>query len=134
MRLEQIDHVALTCVSPTTSMEWYVRVLGFEHVFPGQWDGVPLMLRLGATSIALFPSSGSGHQLPDLRFDHLAFRAANYADFEQAQASLREHGIAFHFRDHEISHSIYFSDPDGHKLEITTYDVGSAGRITRNTA
>jgi catechol 2,3-dioxygenase-like lactoylglutathione lyase family enzyme len=32
-------------------------------------------------------------------------------------------GISFQFRDHEIAHSIYFYDPDGVMLEITTYDV-----------
>lgn len=41
----------------------------------------------------------------------------------KAQAALRERGIAFQFQDHEVSHSIYFSDPDGHRLEITTYEV-----------
>lgn len=122
MRLEQIDHVALTCVLPEASMAWYVRVLGCEHVFPGQWEGIPLFLRLGATFIALFPSKGPGKRPPDVRLDHLAFRAATYVDFENAQAELRHHGVPFKFQDHKISHSIYFADPDGHKLEITTYD------------
>ena len=34
-----------------------------------------------------------------------------------AQSVLQE------FQDHAASHSIYFEDPDGHRLEITTYDV-----------
>jgi catechol 2,3-dioxygenase-like lactoylglutathione lyase family enzyme len=123
MRLEQIDHVALTCASPEATMDWYVRVLGFEHVFPGQWDGHPLFLRLGATFIALFPSRGGGRDLAVLRLDHLAFRAATYADFEHAQRELRDYGVSFAFQDHQVSHSIYFADPDGHKLEITKYDV-----------
>jgi catechol 2,3-dioxygenase-like lactoylglutathione lyase family enzyme len=53
----------------------------------------------------------------------MAFRAATYADFEGAQASLRRRGIAFQFQDHEIAHSVYFADPDGFLLEITTYDI-----------
>jgi catechol-2,3-dioxygenase len=40
-----------------------------------------------------------------------------------AQEELTKRGIAFHFQDHEISHSIYFDDPDGHQIEITTYEV-----------
>lgn len=123
MRLDQIDHVALTCISPESTLAWYVRVLGFEHVFPGQWDGVPLFLRLGSTSIALFPSKGSGRELADVRLDHLAFRVDSYAAFQQAQEDLRAHDVSFHFQDHDICHSIYFVDPDGHRLEITTYDL-----------
>jgi catechol 2,3-dioxygenase-like lactoylglutathione lyase family enzyme len=53
---------------------------------------------------------------------HLAFRA-NYDGFLTAQEELRRRGIKFEFQDHEISHSIYFRDPDGHELEITTYDL-----------
>src|SRR5262245_48282355 len=113
MRLEQIDHIALTCAAPAETMAWYVRILGFEHVFPNQWQGVPIFLRLGTTFIALFPSRGSRRESPDIRLDHLAFRAPTQADFEQAQQELRKHGIAYQFQDHQISHSIYFSDPDG---------------------
>ena len=57
-----------------------------------------------------------------LRMLHLAFRA-NRGDFLAAQRELEERGIKFEFQDHEISHSIYFRDPDGHQLEITTYEV-----------
>jgi catechol-2,3-dioxygenase len=53
---------------------------------------------------------------------HLAFRASRQG-FLAAQAELKRRGIRFQFQDHEISHSIYFSDPDGHHLEVTTYDL-----------
>ncbi|HEV3408756.1 MAG TPA: VOC family protein, partial [Chthoniobacterales bacterium] len=56
---------------------------------------------------------------------HLAFRASRQ-EFEAAQRELKARGIAFHFSDHEISHSIYFDDPDGNQLEITTYEVNAA--------
>jgi len=53
---------------------------------------------------------------------HLAFRA-DRKNFLAAQRELKERGIKFEFQDHEISHSIYFHDPDGHELEITTYEL-----------
>jgi catechol 2,3-dioxygenase-like lactoylglutathione lyase family enzyme len=53
---------------------------------------------------------------------HLAFRA-DRKNFAKAQQALNEKGIEFRFVDHEISHSIYFKDPDGHEIEITTYDL-----------
>jgi catechol-2,3-dioxygenase len=53
---------------------------------------------------------------------HLAFRATR-EHFLAAQQDLRSRGIEFQVQDHEISQSIYFRDPDGHELEITTYEV-----------
>jgi catechol 2,3-dioxygenase-like lactoylglutathione lyase family enzyme len=57
---------------------------------------------------------------------HLAFRA-DRENFLAAQQELKKRGIKFEFQDHEIAHSIYFRDPDGHQLEITTYDVEQRG-------
>ena len=123
MHLEQIDHVALRCASPEATKEWYVSTLGFEHVFPGQWSGSPIMLRLGSTFLTLFPRKGNERPVADDRAWHLAFRAATYANFQSAQTELQSRGVSFQFQNHEISHSIYFHDPDGFLLEITTYDI-----------
>lgn len=123
MRLEQIDHIALHCASPERTMEWYVNTLGFAHVYPGQWSGVPIFLRLGSTFIALFPRKEGDRAENAGPVSHLAFRAATYRDFESAQAELSSKGVSFGFEDHGISHSIYFVDPDGFHLEITTYDL-----------
>ena len=123
MNLAQIDHVALRCASPEVTRDWYVRTLGFEHAWPGVWDGCPIMLRLGTTYLALFPQKENSPPAKNGQAWHLAFRAETYADFETAQAELKTHGVAFQFSDHEISHSIYFADPDGFLLEITTYDL-----------
>ena len=124
MKLSGIDHVALTCASVDVTREWFVRVLGFQHVFAGAWDGVPVFLKLESTCLALFPMRGTPQAAPQRPgFDHLAFNAATQAAFREAQESLKGHGIPFEFSDHGISRSIYFEDPDGRTLEITTYDV-----------
>jgi len=123
MRLEQIDHVALHCASPEATMAWYVSTLGFERVFAEHWSGVPIFLRLGSTFIALFPRRSADGEAGANAMSHLAFRAATQADFQSAQTELRDRGVPFEFQDHEVSHSIYFRDPDGFQLEITTYDV-----------
>ena len=124
-QLEGIDHVALAVRDVAQSAAWYVEVLGFEHRLPGMWDGVPVFVGKGATALALFPvgtpepSARARHSITML---HLAFRTSRDG-FAAAQHDLAARGIDFHFQDHEISHSIYFRDPDGHELEITTYEV-----------
>jgi len=86
-----------------------------------------VFVSLGQTAIALFPTRNAEAQpSPEraaTRILHLALRA-DRNNFIAAQRDLTSRGIAFHFSDHEISHSIYFRDPDGHELEITTYDLG----------
>jgi len=108
--LEGLDHAALAVRDVERSANWYIEVLGFERRFEGMWKGVPVFIGLGQTALALFPAkSEEANPSPD--------GAATRHD-------LTSRGIAFHFADHEISHSIYFRDPDGHELEITTYDLG----------
>jgi catechol 2,3-dioxygenase-like lactoylglutathione lyase family enzyme len=128
MRLEQIDHLALRCASPEATKAWYVSMLGFEHVFPGHGDGVPIIVRLGSTCLTLFPQKENEPGPERGQAWHLALRAATYEDFQGAQAELTAKGVSFQFKDHEISHSIYFHDPDGFLLEITTYDLANDGR------
>lgn len=123
MRLQQIDHVALRCASPEATKAWYVGNLGFEHVYADQGSEIPIFLRLGTTFITLFPKRAEAEASTDAGIWHFALLAATYADFQSAQTELRERNVAFEFRDHEMAHSIYFSDPDGILLEITTYDL-----------
>ena len=126
MELEGIDHVAVGVRDIERSAKWYTEVLGFERLYEGAWNGVPTFVGKGNTALALFPASSneksaaSSHR--GLRMLHLAFRA-NRENFLAAQRELENRGIKFEFQDHEISHSIYFRDPDGHALEITTYEI-----------
>jgi catechol 2,3-dioxygenase-like lactoylglutathione lyase family enzyme len=124
MDLEGIDHVALSVHDVEKAAQWYIDVLGLERRFDGMWDGVPVFIGKGATALALFPvrSKSDSNAPADIRFLHLAFRAKR-KNFVAAQEELKRHGIKFEFQDHQISHSIYFRDPDGHHLEITTYEL-----------
>ena len=126
MQLEGIDHVALAVRDVERSAKWYVEVLGFERLHEGMWNGIPIFIGKGNTAIALFPARSGDSQSParsgKIEMLHLAFRASR-ENFLGAQQDLKHRGIKFEFQDHEISHSIYFRDPDGHELEITTYDL-----------
>jgi len=126
MQLEGIDHVALSVRDVERSAQWYVEVLGFERRYEEMWNGVPTFIGKGPTAIALFPirdrDSRPAVPAAGIGMLHLAF-GANRKNFLAAQDELKRRGIAFEFQDHEISHSIYFRDPDGHELEITTYEL-----------
>jgi catechol 2,3-dioxygenase-like lactoylglutathione lyase family enzyme len=125
MQLDGIDHVALSVRDVELSAKWYIDVLGFERKHEGLWNGIPTFIAKGTTAIALFPIRDRDSR-PAVRAGigmlHLAFRA-DRKNFLVAQDELKRRGIAFEFQDHEISHSIYFRDPDGHELEITTYEL-----------
>ena len=127
MQLEGIDHVALAVRDVEQAANWYVDVLGFERRYEDVWDGIPTFIARGNTAIALFPlrnnDSPSARGTGRIGMLHLAFRA-NRENFLGAQQELKKCGIEFEFQDHEISHSIYFRDSDGHELEITTYELG----------
>ncbi len=125
MELEGIDHVALSVGDVEKAAQWYIDVLGFKKLYDGMWDGVPVFIGKGTAALALFPvrsKSSSSSGPADIRMLHLAMRA-DRANFLAAQAELKQRGIKFEFEDHQISHSIYFHDPDGHILEITTYEL-----------
>ncbi|GAB4323315.1 MAG: FosA family fosfomycin resistance glutathione transferase [Candidatus Zixiibacteriota bacterium] len=125
-KLDGLDHVAITVSDLDRSIAWYQDKLGLERVHDDAWGGVPTFMVAGSTGLALFPvhsdpsrpKTGPG----TISIRHIAFRATR-VDFEKAQSVLSSKGVEFHFQDHDISHSIYFHDPDGHELEITTYEV-----------
>ena len=138
MNLQAIDHVALSVRDVEASAKWYCDVLGFERQHDDVWNGYPVFVGKNDAAIALFPirqkndtessppsdgaAAATSSSRPPIRVLHFAFRASR-SDFLTAQKELQQRGIEFEFQDHEIAHSIYFNDPDGHELEITTYEL-----------
>lgn len=125
--LEGIDHVALCVRDVGRSVDWYLTVLGLERRYKEAWGDCPAVVGIGNTSIALFPVGTTTPQaLPErgvLAMRHIAF-GATAGNFAEARRELTRRGIGFEFQDHQIAHSIYLHDPDGHEIEITTYELG----------
>ena len=133
-RVQQIDHVELFVPDMHEAARWYEHALGLQIVPDFEnWavGGGPLMISSdgGNTKLALFqgePTPGG----PTVAFRRVAFRvtAAGFAEFILRLAELElvdsrgrrvsRDGIV----DHKKAWSIYFSDPYGHSLEVTTYE------------
>jgi catechol 2,3-dioxygenase-like lactoylglutathione lyase family enzyme len=104
-------------------VEWYREMFGLERLYEEAWGDFPGVVGIGDTSVAFFPTDDPDVPLPaGLPIHHLAFRV-DRVNFDIAQETLKQRGMDFEFQDHEIVHSIYFHDPDGHLIELTTYDV-----------
>lgn len=125
-KLDHIDHVALTVRDVKRSVAWYKEVLGLERRYEEAWGDYPAVVCAGVTCLALFPAATRDPEpRPDhdtIAMRHVAF-AVDRAGFEKARERFGEMGIDFDLEDHTICHSIYISDPDGHQLEVTTYDI-----------
>jgi catechol 2,3-dioxygenase-like lactoylglutathione lyase family enzyme len=118
--VQGLDHVALAVRDQQVSDGWYRDVLGLEREHADAWGDTPIALMAHGSGLALFKAPPDGS--PGVRLRHIAFRV-DRENFDIAQDDLRGRGIAFEFQDHAVSQSIYFDDPDGLRLELTTYEV-----------
>jgi catechol 2,3-dioxygenase-like lactoylglutathione lyase family enzyme len=125
-QLQHLDHVAISVRDIDHSVDWYGKTLGLEK--RSQWDGEPVMMCAGETCLALFSADGPGIAMSEserrrhLTARHIAFRV-DRANFDAAQKEFRDKGIDSRFADHGVCHSVYIDDPDGHTIELTTYEV-----------
>jgi catechol 2,3-dioxygenase-like lactoylglutathione lyase family enzyme len=133
LRLTGWDHIAFSVPDLVAAERWYVDVLGAEVVSRYNWGGetahpVPPHedIRIGSQVISLFLGDQiGGTTVP--RLFHYAFNCRNLEELEQWQAHLRAKGVnlradgAFHGHPGFGAISVYFEDPWGCKLEITTW-------------
>ena len=120
IRVQGLDHVALAVGDQRASEAWYRDVLGLEREYSAEWGDTPVALMAHGSGLALFRASGDGEPAVGLR--HVAFRV-DRENFDLAVEDLRARGIAIEIQDHGVSRSVFFLDPDGLRLELTTYEV-----------
>lgn len=127
-RIEGLDHVALAVRGVARSAAWYQDVLGLERRHEDVWGDCPAVMAAGDSGLALFAVQGAspkprpGRDVLTMR--HVAFRVSA-ENFAKARQQLAARGIAVEFQDHQIAQSIYLHDPDGHEIELTTYELVS---------
>ncbi len=121
-----LDHVAIGVSDVEPSQRFYVETLGLERIHE-TWE-VPIVMAAGGSGIAIFPkelhpsSTPDDTEAPAVRILHIAFRL-DRPGFDAARRALDESGVQARYSDHGISHSIYPHDPDGHEIELTTYEL-----------
>ncbi len=132
--LQKIHHVAYRCKDAKETVDWYQRVLGMDYVTAFSEDKVPSTVE-DDPYMHVFLDCGGGNvvaffelpQQPPMDRDqntpawvqHLAFEVEDLNALLAAKAHIEAQGIeVLGPTYHGIFRSIYFFDPNGHRLEL----------------
>lgn len=142
MHLKRIHHVAYRCRDAKQTVEFYQRVLGMDFVLAIAEDQVP-STKAPDPYMHVFLDAGMGNVLaffelpnsPDMGFDgntpdwvqHIAFELEDMQALLSAQAAVEAQGLeVIGPTNHGIFQSIYFRDPNGHRLELVANSCSEA--------
>jgi catechol 2,3-dioxygenase-like lactoylglutathione lyase family enzyme len=122
--LQAFDHVHVFVTHLASAEKWYSEVLGLHRTKELEFwakDGGPLTIqnRSGSIHLALFESAAQSCR------STVALRvgAAEYVAWKEHLQRLLPGQVSE--EDHQVSLSLYFSDPDRNPFEVTTYDVNA---------
>jgi len=140
MQVERFHHVAYRCLDAKQTVEWYVKHLNMNFVLAIAEDQVPsthapdpymhvFMDAGGGNVLAFFELPNSAPMGRDTNtpewVQHLAFKVDSMAELLAFKERLVASGIeVLGVTDHTIFKSIYFFDPNGHRLELAC-DTGT---------
>lgn len=133
-RISRIHHVAYRCRDAKETVEWYQRVLGMTYTTAFAEDHVPstgaydpymhVFLACGGGNVLAFfelpnqPEMGRDPNTPGW-VQHLAFEVPDMDALLAAKAHIEAEGIeVLGPTYHGIFKSIYFFDPNGHRIEL----------------
>lgn len=134
MNIRKIHHVAYRCKDAKETVLWYQKHLGMNFVLAIAEDQVPsthapdpymhLFMDAGGGNILAFfelpnaPEMGRDTNTPEW-VQHIALEVDTVAELETTKARLEAAGVpVIGITDHTIFKSIYFFDPNGHRLEL----------------
>ena len=132
--IKRIHHVAYRCIDAKETVDFYQRVLGMEFQVAFSEDRVPstkepdpymhVFLDAGMGNVLAFfelptrEPMGRDENTPKW-VQHIAFEIEDFAALKAAQKHIEAQGIeVLGPTNHGIFQSIYFFDPNGHRLEL----------------
>ena len=135
MNIRKIHHVAYRCRDTRETVEFYRDVLNMDLVLAIAEDRVPstgqpdpymhIFLDAGMGNILAFfeipksPPMDRDHNTPTW-VQHIAFELEDMDALFAAKKQVQDYGLdVIGPTDHGIFKSIYFFDPNGHRLELT---------------
>jgi catechol 2,3-dioxygenase-like lactoylglutathione lyase family enzyme len=144
--IQRIHHVAYRCKDAKETVEWYTRHLGMEFVLAIAENEVPstkapdpymhVFLDAGQGNVLAFfelptqPPMGRDENTPTW-VQHLALKVDSLETLQATKARLVAAGIeVIGPTDHTLFQSIYFFDPNGHRLELSV-DTGTPDMYAR---
>ncbi|MCP5179934.1 MAG: VOC family protein [Pseudomonadales bacterium] len=146
MNLKGMHHVAYRCADAKETVRFYQQVLGMDFKLAIAEDHVP-STKAPDPYMHVFMDAGGGNVLaffelpnsPPMGRDpntpawvqHIAFKVDDFATLEACKAHIEGLGIeVLGPIDHGIFDSIYFFDPNGHRLELAA-DKGTDDEMRR---
>jgi len=146
MLVRKIHHVAYRCIDARQTVQWYEQHLGMKFVLAIAEDRVPstqepdpymhVFLDAGGGNVLAFfelPHSAPMARDPNTPawVQHLALEVDSLETLLATKARLQAAGIeVVGPTDHTIFKSIYFFDPNGHRLELAA-NTGTAQMYER---
>ena len=134
MKTLGIHHVAYRCINAKQTMEFYRDVLNMEFMLAIAENEVPstkapdpymhIFMDAGRNNVLAFfelpnsPEMGRDEKTPEW-VQHIAFQVESMEDLLAAKERLEAANIdVLGPTDHTIFKSIYFFDPNGHRIEL----------------
>jgi catechol 2,3-dioxygenase-like lactoylglutathione lyase family enzyme len=147
MKISKIHHVAYRCNDAKETVEWYGKHLKMDFVLAIAEDRVPstkepdpymhVFLDAGNGNVLAFfelptkPKMGKDPNTPEW-VQHIAFEVPDRETLLAFRASLEAAGIeVLGVTDHSLFHSIYFFDPNGHRIELACPDPEEEAKLRR---
>jgi len=134
MQVTKIHHVAYRCIDAKKTVEWYEKNLNMKYVLAFAENHVPstkapdpymhVFLDAGQGNVLAFfelpnsPPMGHDPNTPSW-VQHIAFQVESIDVLVEVKERLQAQGIeVIGPTNHTIFKSIYFFDPNGHRLEL----------------